>query len=220
MTPQDDLSEKDDAEEEQALLNISIILLAAGSSSRMGKSKQLLDINGEPLLLHAIKTALDTKASDVIVVLGANEQNHLDAISLMPIRTISNHFWKSGMGSSIKTGLHYLIKEIPESKGVIIMVCDQPALTAGHLKQLIDTFLQTRKPIVASYYSDTSGVPVLFARSFFSNILMLRDEHGAKKIIEQFPDQVVTVPFPEGAVDLDTIEDYENYTAQNKKVTG
>jgi molybdenum cofactor cytidylyltransferase len=200
--------------EEVEDLNISVIILAAGSSSRMGKSKQLLIVDGQTLLVRAVNVALGSGAKDVIVVLGANEQNHIDVLKSMPIRIVSNHYWKSGLGSSIKTGLHFLIREAPETKGVIIMVCDQPGVSEAHLHALIAAFMKTRKAIIASYYSGTAGVPALFARSFFSNMLMLQDDHGAKKIIEQFPEQHVVLDFPEGAVDLDTVEDYENYLKQ------
>jgi molybdenum cofactor cytidylyltransferase len=213
MIPDEDLISSDDTAN-GGELNISIILLAAGSSSRMGQSKQLLDIQGEPLLLYSTKRALECGAQHVIVVLGANEQAHRDVIQELPISIVANHYWKSGMGSSIKSALNYLVRKSPETEGVIIMVCDQPGLTAQHLRELIQTFKQTRNPIIASSYSDTKGVPALFARSFFSNILMLKDEQGAKKIIEQFPERVLGVDFPGGIHDLDTTEDYRNYLSK------
>jgi molybdenum cofactor cytidylyltransferase len=190
---------------------ISIILLAAGSSSRMGQSKQLLEVNGTPLLLHSVQVALDCGAQSVNVVLGANELAHREIIKTLPISIISNHYWKSGMGSSIKSGLNYVVRKYSDTEAVIIMVCDQPALNAAHLRKLISTFKETSSPIVASSYSGTAGVPALFSRAFFSNILMLKDDQGAKKIIEQFPEQRVTVDFPDGSFDIDTGEDYQNY---------
>ena len=198
--------------------NFVAIILAAGSSSRMGTSKQLLEVDGEPLLIHAINVAVASGAREVVLVLGANEQSHLDLVKGMPVKVITNHFWKAGMGSSIKTGLQHIIKELPESQAVVIMVCDQPAVRSEHIRMLVSTFLASRKPIAASAYSQTLGVPVIFARSFFSNILMLQDDQGAKKIIEQFPDRVAMVDIPEASVDLDTREDYDRYNLKNKKV--
>lgn len=192
-------------------INVSIILLAAGSSSRLGQSKQLLQVNGVPLLLHSARAALSSGARDVIVILGANEQPHQNLIRELPVTTIANHYWKNGVGSSIKSGLNYLIRKSPDTEAVIVMVCDQPSLTADHLRNLIDSFRNTRSPIIASTYANTAGVPALFARSFFTNLLMLRDEEGAKKIIHQFEGQVKTIDFPEGLFDIDTAEDYENY---------
>jgi molybdenum cofactor cytidylyltransferase len=119
------------------------------------------------------------------------------------------------MGSSIKTGLNYLLQSGAELEAVIIMVCDQPALTADHLFKLIQKFDQKQGSIIASAYDNSSGVPALFGRSFFSNLLLLADDQGAKKIIQQFPRQVETVEFLKGLIDLDTDEDYQNYL--NKK---
>ena len=196
------------------LSEFPILILAAGSSSRMGRSKQLLEIDGQPLLLQTVRLALECGTGEVIVVLGSGEQIHLDLLKGLPVRTVINHYWKSGIGSSIKTGLHYLVREVPEAKGIIFLVCDQPELTSTHLSSMVDTFLQGGKSIIASKYDDTLGVPALFSRSFFSNLLIIADDHGAKKIIEQFPDQVITVDFPGGAIDLDTIEDYNKYLEQ------
>ncbi len=192
-------------------MNIGTIVLAAGSSSRMGRSKQLLEIDGEPLLCRCIKVALAANPDNVVVVLGANEKPHRDAIAKLPVQIVLNHYWKTGMGSSIKTGLNYLLQSGLELDAVIILVCDQPSLSSEHLQRLIDTFTGTQKPIIASAYADSKGVPVLFGRTFFSNLLLLADDHGAKKLVQQFPDRVEAVDFPQGANDLDTEEDLKNY---------
>ena len=97
---------------------------------------------------------------------------------------------------------------------VLLMVCDQPNVTPRHLQALFSTYVQSDRKIVASSYANTIGVPAVFGRSFFSNILMLKDEEGAKRIIAQFSEQTTAVPFPEGAIDLDTMEDYARFRAQ------
>jgi molybdenum cofactor cytidylyltransferase len=196
-------------------MDIGIIVLAAGSSSRMGRSKQLLEIDGQPLLCRCVNHALAAKPQHIVVILGANEKPHREAIEKLPVQIVSNFYWKTGMGGSIKTGLNYLIQSGAQLDAVILMVCDQPALTSDHLLKLVRKFSEKKKSIIASGYANSGGVPVLFGRSFFSNLLLLGDEQGAKKIIQQFPDQVETVDFPEGALDLDTEEDYQNYI--NKK---
>ncbi len=192
---------------------ISIILLAAGSSSRMGQSKQLLEVNGVPLLVHSVRAALGSGTKSVNVILGANKLAHKEVIRNLPVNVISNHYWKSGMGSSIKAGLNYVIRKYSDTEAVILMVCDQPAISSSHLKNLINKYISTGSHIVASSYSGTAGVPALFSRTFFSNILMLKDEQGAKKLIEQFPEQVHKVEFLKGNIDLDTSEDYHKYVS-------
>ncbi|WP_276367025.1 nucleotidyltransferase family protein [Chryseolinea sp. H1M3-3] len=192
-------------------MEIGIIILAAGSSSRMGRSKQLLEIEGEPLLCRCTKTALAVSPGNVVVILGANEKPHRDVIEKLPVQILSNYYWKTGMGSSIKTGLNFLLQSGAELDAVIIMVCDQPALTADHLLKLIQKFNQNKGCIVASSYGNSNGVPALFGRSFFSNLLLLSDDQGAKKLIQQFPRQLEIVEFPNGLFDLDTEEDYQQY---------
>jgi molybdenum cofactor cytidylyltransferase len=192
-------------------MDIGIIVLAAGSSSRMGRSKQLLEIDGQPLLCTCVNHALAVNPSHVVVVLGANEKPHRELLEKLPVKIVSNFYWKTGMGSSIKTGLNYLIQAGGELDGVILMVCDQPALTSDHLLKLIEKFQERKKAIIASSYSNSNGVPVLFGRSFFSNLLLLSDDQGAKKIVNQFRDQVDAVVFPKGSIDLDTEDDYQNF---------
>ncbi|HTF16801.1 MAG TPA: nucleotidyltransferase family protein [Chryseolinea sp.] len=211
MKPHSDPENAGDPASEPAPLNFVTLLLAAGASSRMGQSKQLLDVGGMPLLRRSAEVALTSGSSAVVVVLGANEEPHRDVIADLPVEVVVNHYWKSGMGSSIKTGLHYILHDHGEATAVLIMVCDQPELSSSHLVLLRDHYTHSQKKIAASAYDNTLGVPAMFGRSFFSNILMLRDDQGAKKIIDQFAEQVVSIPFPAGSIDLDTSDDYTRY---------
>ncbi|MBK5280210.1 MAG: nucleotidyltransferase family protein [Bacteroidia bacterium] len=188
---------------------IGIILLAAGSSFRMGQSKQLLEIGGEQLLLKSTRTALLSKANKVIVVLGANEVAHRKIIKEMPVDIIVNPDWQYGMGSSIKKGLQELLQIIPQMEAVIVMVCDQPLLTTDHLNKIIQKFENTQNQIIASHYSDTAGVPALFGKSLFEKLVKVDNETGAKKIIQEHKAIVQTIDFPDGEIDLDTLDDYQ-----------
>lgn len=189
----------------------SILLLAAGSSSRMGQSKQLLSIKGQPLLVRAAHAAIDSGCENVVVVLGAHEQVHREAIAHLPVHTVHNPDWEKGMGSSIKAGLGYLLSRAPATGAVIIMVCDQPLLTAAHLRTIRNKFKETQRAVIASAYAGTCGVPALFSRELFDNLLRIKDEAGAKKIILEHKESLLEIDFPEGAVDLDTPDDYEGF---------
>ena len=190
--------------------NVSIILLAAGSSSRMGQSKQLLKIRNQSLLVHSINVAL-ASGLHTVVVLGANEQEHRAAIQAQPVEIVLNQDWMNGMGSSLKAGLKYLLQNAPLTEAIVVMVCDQPLLTAEHLEKIKLAHQTSGKQIVASYYSGTAGVPALFHKSLFSEIMNLTDDQGAKKLIQRHSTEVVSIDFPEGAVDLDTPDDYEHF---------
>ena len=190
---------------------IPILILAAGSSSRMGRSKQLLPIDGKPLLVKIVETALDADTGKVVVVLGANEDEHRKILENYPVEIISNPLWENGMGSSIKSGLKFIQQNNFNSQAVIISVCDQPHLSHSHLTALANGYLHTKKPIVASAYKNTIGVPVLFAQSMINDLLEIKDSDGAKKLVQQHAEQVYPVPFPLGAIDLDTMGDYNTF---------
>ena len=122
------------------------------------------------------------------------------------------------MGSSLKEG----IKAIQEKGGpdsAIVMVCDQPFVTAAHLRSLWETYRKSKVKAITSAYAGTYGVPALFSPDLYDHILTLADDQGAKKLIQQFPRQVTTVEFPNGSFDLDTEEDYQNFLNQSKKAT-
>ncbi len=192
-------------------MEFGIIILAAGSSTRMGTSKQLLLVDGTPLLARSTTIALQSGISNIVVVLGANEIEHRKAIKDLPVDIAVNKDWAQGMGGTLKVGLNHLLQHNPNTNAVIVMVCDQPLLTSEHLKLLKEKFIDSQKLIVASRYANTFGVPALFAKSLFSEIQGLRVEHGAKKIIEAHPDEIEAVDFTEGGIDLDTAEDYRNF---------
>ncbi len=192
-------------------MNIAIIILAAGSSQRMGQSKQLLKVGDETLLQRSTRIALETGMHPIVVVLGAREKEHSEALKKFPVEIVVNTNWKNGMGGSLKSGLS-VIQKGNKTDAVIVMVCDQPLLSVDHLNSLREQFISTHKPIIASYYAGTAGVPALFDRTLFGDIQQLSNDEGAKKIIFQHPNETVGVVFPEGSVDLDTPDDYKKFT--------
>jgi len=191
--------------------DFAVVLLAAGSSSRMGQSKQLLSIDGKPLLLKSVDAALGSGANKTFVVLGSNDAAHRKIIDHLPLEIISNPDWEKGMGTSLRMGLKNALKMVPEMEAVIIVVCDQPLVTSLHLKTLIQKYRTTKKAIIASAYANTIGVPALFNRSVFEKLLNMEDSQGAKKILMEMTGSVLSVDFPGGAVDLDTPEDYSAF---------
>lgn len=183
---------------------VSAIILAAGSSSRMGSSKQLLRWGEGTLLTHAINTAMNSHAGHVFVVLGNNEAEHRKAIKDLPVTVVSNPKWANGMGSSLKAGL---AEAQDVSEGVIVMVCDQPFVTSDHLNHLIENFIKTGMPIAASKYDEIIGVPALFSKEMFSELMAIGDDEGAKKVIAAHEEQTALV-YLIGSNDIDTYEDY------------
>ena len=184
-------------------------MLAAGTSSRLGQPKQLLQYNGKTLLKHAVDEATNSNADMIVVVLGANAGLLLKEIDDSRVTVVENKKWEEGMASSIRMGLNTLLQNKSNIEAVIFVVCDQPFVSAALLNDLIKTQKETGKPIVASNYGEAIGPPALFHRSFFPELMQLKGDAGARKSIQQHSDEVATILFTKGKMDIDTIEDYE-----------
>ena len=187
----------------------SIIILAAGASVRLGKPKQLLPWQGSTLLQHAVQVARQVTAQPV-VVLGAHLQLLEAVLEPGAVQVVHNHSWREGIASSIRAGLVAAKQQTPGVDQVIFMVCDQPYVSAALLQELVLARQKTGKAIIASAYAGTMGIPALFDRSLFSQLLDLEGDTGAKKIIQQHSSEVYAVPFPMGDIDIDTAEEYND----------
>ena len=133
--------------------------------------------------------------------------------------TVLNKSWEKGIGSSIKCGLNHLLNESHSQEAVIVSVCDQPCLSSDILDGLIKIYQKTGKKIVASAYSKSNGVPVLYDKSLFGDLLKIPDAYGAKKyIIEKASKDIITTfPFPKGEIDIDTTEDLKNLSLPERQ---
>jgi len=187
-------------------LNVYAIILAAGASSRLGSPKQLLNWQSKPLLEHAITHARTVFDERVIVVLGANADLIQNRIPLNGITPVINPNWQEGMAASIRSGIETLP---PTATAALIMLCDQPLITATHLAMLIEAWKIAPIQIVASQYHKTTGVPALFPSEFFGQLLALKGEKGAKSILAQFDERIVKIAMPEAELDIDKPEDIE-----------
>jgi molybdenum cofactor cytidylyltransferase len=188
----------------------AILILAAGSSQRLGQPKQLLSHTNNSLLYYAASEALKT-TNNVVVVLGSHAEMIQEELKNLPVQFLHNKDWKEGMSSSIRNGLSFLLEEMPQLDAVMIMVSDQPFVSASLLNDIIEKYRETKKPVVACSYKDTVGVPALFDKSLFDDLLQLSGPSGAKKIIAQYIDAVDIIAFPLGYIDIDTQEDYEAF---------
>ena len=186
----------------------AIVILAAGNSSRLGRPKQLLKYKESNLLKNTISEALNTLNSFVLVVTGADNQNIEKEINSSQILLCFNEDWETGMASSIVKGLNELLRLNPNVEECILAVCDQPFVTSLVFENLIKEYHKTGKGITASAYTDTLGTPVLFRKKYFNELLDLKGQEGAKKLIKKYLEDTVSVPFVKGYIDIDTEEDY------------
>ena len=192
---------------------IGIIILAAGSSSRMGQPKQLLRYAGESLLSRAVRVALETGCRPVIVVLGSQAEAVQEKLAAMEARFVVNQEWAEGMSSSIRCGLRALETAAKGTiEAALLMLCDQPFVTSGIIRRLVETYLAKRPLFVASEYQTkdgkTRGVPALFSSSLFAELMELRGAAGARGIIARHEAAGSIIAVPEAAFDVDTPDDY------------
>jgi molybdenum cofactor cytidylyltransferase len=185
----------------------ALVLLAAGASTRLGRPKQLLPFRGRSLLRHAAETALASVCRPVVVVLGAGAEEMETELAALPVRVAVNQAWAGGMASSIRTGLKAVASEAAGPDTVVIMLCDQPLITAPMLDQLVKIHRAAGRGIVASEYEGALGVPALFSRKYYPELGMLAGDQGARRIILKHENDVTRIPLPEAALDVDRLEE-------------
>lgn len=193
---------------------VGLIILAAGASTRMGSPKQLLAYRGCTLIRHMVDVAIASVCQPIAVVLGAHAERIKPEISDLSVQIVENQQWEEGMSSSIQVGLKALLAINPNLEAVIITLCDQPFVSSQTLDQIVEAYRYTDKPIIASEYAGTFGVPALFNCILFSELLALKSTEGAKQLIKRHIHEVFSVPYPEGAIDIDTPHDYEQLQTQ------
>jgi molybdenum cofactor cytidylyltransferase len=185
-----------------------IIILAGGNSSRLGRPKQLLLYEGETLLQHCINVSTAMLTGPVVAVLGANADLLEHEVNDNRVKWVINPAWQEGMATSIRCGLEDLLARFPALAAVIVMVCDQPFVSASLLRELTDAYEKSKKQIVAASYAGTIGTPALFDQSMFQSLLALEGDAGAKKLMKENAGFLATVAFPMGTLDIDTEADY------------
>lgn len=193
------------------LPGVGLIILAAGNSSRLGMPKQLVNFQGQTLLQKITGEAVSSVCRPIVMVLGANDREFSKFLKSFDseIEIVKNEEWRQGMGTSISCGVKAITEIDEKLNGIVLCVCDQPFVNAALINNLADIFLHQPSKIVASAYDQTLGVPALFDKSLFKDLMALQGKSGAKNIIEDFIDETLAIDFPAGEFDIDTSEDLQ-----------
>lgn len=197
-------------------LQIAILIMAAGSSSRMGKPKQLLKWKNSNLLNHAIEIAnrLDSKSN--FVVLGSNADAIIPEIKSTNINILINENWKEGLGNSISFGVSSILRDNPGLDGLMIMLADQPLINLDHYLKLIKIFTKGKNQIIATKYSDEKlGVPAVFDQIYFNDLSILNSDFGAKGLFKKYAEFVNSIRNENASFDIDTPVQYEQFYRDN-----
>lgn len=189
------------------------VILAAGASRRLGQAKQLVKIDGEPLLGRTVRLAAQASCQPIVVVLGFEADRIRRALDGFRVIVAVNENWRAGIGSSMRCGVETALQISLPPKDILLMVCDQVRLSADVLRQLLRLHLSAKYPITAARYSGRLGVPAVFSSIFFPDLLGVSGDRGARKILERNGVRVGAVDFPEGELDLDTPGDLARSTA-------
>jgi molybdenum cofactor cytidylyltransferase len=184
------------------------VLLAAGASTRMGRPKQLIPLDGIPLVVRAAEAALASSAWPVVVVLGANAGAIRPSLAKLPVLIAENSAWAEGMAASIRAGVTTLQQFSRALEGAVVALCDQPAFSAAVIERLVAAQRATGASMVAARYGGRNAAPALFLREYFPVLAALTGEEGARHLLNENTSRLATVDLPELAVDLDTPEDY------------
>ena len=189
---------------------LGAVLLAAGGSSRLGQAKQLVQLDGESLVLRGARSLLELGPAKVIVVTGAASQAVSDQLSSVPVQLVHNPEWSMGMGRSIAAGLAHMP---PTIEGVLIMLCDQWRVEYSDLNDLAKLWLSDISRIATASWNDSEtrvyGPPAIFPRKYFRQLVCLKEDKGARSIIQQNKQQLLSILLENAAMDLDVPADLQ-----------
>ena len=188
-------------------MTIAAIVLAAGAGSRMGGGKLLLRYRNKSLIRHVTDAASDAGLNPLIIVTGADGDHVARALPLGAQREQNNE-WPAGPGTSIRRGVRAIVDR-PDVRACLILLGDQPRVTAEHLRTMIALYDEGPLTLVASEYDGVVGSPALFDRQWFGNLLALPDDSGARDLLSQHRSELAIVTLQDGELDVDTPDDYE-----------
>lgn len=183
------------------------IILAAGASTRMGTPKQLLELDGQPLVVRVVTAALASPAWPVVVVVGAQADKIRPVLAALPVLVTENPAWAEGMAASLRAGITTLQQFSRHLDAAVVALCDQPAFSAATIDALVETQRTSGRSIVAARYAGRHGAPALFLAQHFATLSGLTGEEGARALLNGDPAHVAGVDLPELALDLDTPAD-------------
>lgn len=192
-------------------------VLAAGPSTRFGSPKPLVRLGGAPIVHQAIARAATVAGQSVTVVLGADARLIAPALRQSAAAMVVNRDWEEGLASSVRTAVR---TASPRCDGLLLVLCDQVAVTADDLRRLYVAWRRHPILVAAALYAGAPGLPAIFPRWSFGDLLELRGDRDPRLLIRRIADRLVRVPMSNAAVDLDTPEDLLLLAAGSGEASG
>ena len=162
---------------------------------------------------RAVDASSEAGLEPVIVAIGSDAAALREALQGSGASLVKNEGWATGMASSIRCGVAALPAVV---EAVADLPCDQPAVSADVLCRLIDARREQGLPMAACAYAGTLGPPALFLRECFRDLLALEGDSGARRLLLRSKEAVAAVDFPDGALDVDTPEDWERWRSDGR----
>lgn len=184
--------------------NVFAVVLAAGSASRFGSTKQLALIDGTPLVRHVLDVATDCFRDNTVLVVGHDCKAVVDACRPVPGFIVVNERHENGLGGSIAAAVNTIMHA---AAGIVVVLADQPLITTSHLHALRETWSGDASKIVATEFDDTVGPPVLFPRNCFTELAALAGDTGGRHLLDDERFVVKRIRFAGASIDIDTPED-------------
>jgi molybdenum cofactor cytidylyltransferase len=187
--------------------SVAGVVLAAGTSSRMGRNKLMLDLGGQTVLRRAVGTAIEAGLAPVLVVLGHESERARDELQGLPAEVVFNAGYTEGIHSSVRTG----IGAVPaRCSAAVVLLADMPLVDAGMIRTLVDRYRAEGATLVVSDYEGVDAPPILYDRALFPELRELEGEGCGKRVVRRHTAEAVRVRWPAQALtDLDLPADVE-----------
>jgi molybdenum cofactor cytidylyltransferase len=194
--------------------NVAGILLAAGTSSRMGSNKLLFELEGESVLRRAAKRALAGGLSPLVVVLGHESDKTQWELANLACQWALNRLYEQGINSSLKSGV--MAVQGLEAQAAMVLLADMPFVTPEMIATMIERYRTTTAPLVISDYEGVNAPPMVYDRSLFMELLMMTGEGCGRQVVKRHRSEAEVIPWPVAALaDLDVPEDFARAKSGN-----
>ncbi len=199
-----DLSERSGA--------VAGVVLAAGSSTRMGRNKLFFELDGQTLLRRVVRRALRAGLDPIVVVVGHEAERARAELADLPCTPVDNPDHALGINRSLRTG----ISHVPErARAAVVMLADMPFVTSDMVAGLVARYRESTSPLVISAYGDVNAPPMLYDRALFSELRQMSGEGCGRQVVRRHRHEAVALSWPEAALqDIDVPEDYERVSAE------
>ena len=198
--------------ENKTFERIAGVILAAGASTRFGKTKQILDYKGEPFIRRIAKTALAAKLLPVVIVIGAVSDPIIKVIGDLEVEVAQNIDWGAGQSTSLKVGVNSIQGRC---SAAIFLMSDMPQVTPDLLTKMRDIYTREQVPLIIPRVNGQRTNPVLFSEVCFNDLLSIQGDQGGRAIFDRYPIRWLDVDEPRLLIDVDDVDSY-NKLIENK----